>query len=112
MGKALDTAVTLARNDPRVAPYIFEALAKPFAAGQWEDARKIYRVNVAYARERCGPHTIEALRELEPDCPWAFDLLRMRQQCYAAGRLGALADQATRDWKEYQAAEPQSLAKR
>jgi len=56
-------------------------------------------------REDCGPRTIRALRALEPDVPWSFDILKLRQRCYR----GALAEPANRDWKEFETAEPEKL---
>ncbi|HEY3057089.1 MAG TPA: hypothetical protein VGK31_14275, partial [Thermoanaerobaculia bacterium] len=112
MGHALDTAASLARIDHRLAPHIFDLLSKPFSTGQWGDTRKIYRIHVAHAGEGCGPRTVAALRAMEPDFPWAYDLLKVRRQCYAAAHVGALAKRANEEWKEFTDAEPQSLSPR
>ncbi len=109
MGRALDTAVSLARFDKSLAPRLYTLLSKPFTTGQWSDARKIYRIHVANAGFACGPPAIAALRDMEPDFPWAYDLLSVRQRCYAAAHLGDLSKRADRDWNEYQAGEPQPL---
>ncbi|HEY3054166.1 MAG TPA: fused MFS/spermidine synthase [Thermoanaerobaculia bacterium] len=112
MGHALDTAAALARNDRRLAPHLFDLLATPFSTGQWSDTRKMYRIHVAHAGEGCGALTITALRDMEPNFPWAYDLLKVRRQCYAAAHLGALAARANEEWTEFTEAEPESLSSR
>jgi spermidine synthase len=109
MGRALDTAVSLARFDHRLAPHLYSLLSNPFSTGQWSEARKIYRIHVAQAAFGCGPQTLAALRDLEPDFPWAYDLLSIRRRCYSAARLGDLSARAERDWSEYQSGEAQPL---
>ncbi|HSP14980.1 MAG TPA: fused MFS/spermidine synthase [Thermoanaerobaculia bacterium] len=109
MGRALDTAISLARFDHRLAPRLYALLGKPFSTGQWADERKIYRVHVAQAGFGCGPQTIAALRDLEPDFPWAYDLLNTRRRCYAEAHLGGLSARAERDWRDYESTEPQPL---
>ncbi len=111
MGRALNTAVGLARADRRLAGPMADLLSQPFSTGQWDDARRTYRVQAAYTGEGCGARTIAALRDLEPNIPWTFDILRLRRQCYNAGHLGALADRANRDWQEFESAEPETLAR-
>ena len=109
MGRALDAAVTLARNDKRYAARLYELLGEPFSTGQWADARKINRIYIAYGEESCGPHTIAAMRQMEPDFPWMSELLRLRKQCYESAHLGELAERAGREWQEFQANEPETL---
>jgi spermidine synthase len=112
MGRALDTAATLARIDHHMEPRIFELLSKPFSTGQWGDTRKIYQIQVAHAGEGCGARTVAALRAMEPDFPWAYDLLKVRRDCYAAAHLSTLAKRANDQWKEFTTAEPESLSPR
>ena len=111
MGRALDTAVSLARADRSLAAHLADLLSQPFSTGQWSEARRTYRVNVSYAAEGCGAHTIAALRDLEPDVPWTYEVLHLRRECYNAAHLGALAERANREWKEFEAAEPEKLAR-
>jgi spermidine synthase len=109
MGRALDAAVSLARNDKRYGARLYELLGQPFSTGQWADARKINRIYIAYGEESCGPRTIAAMRQMEPDFPWMSELLRLRKQCYESAHLGALAKRAGREWQEFQANEPETL---
>ena len=53
-----------------------------------------------------------ALREMEPNFPWAYDLLKVRRQCYAAAHLGPLAERANEECKEFTEAEQESLSPR
>ncbi|MGZ5475005.1 MAG: fused MFS/spermidine synthase [Thermoanaerobaculia bacterium] len=110
MGRALDAAVSLAGNDKRYAARLYELLGQPFSTGQWADARRINRIYIAYGEESCGPRTIAAMRQMEPDFPWMSELLRLRKQCYESAHLGALAKRAGREWQEFQANEPETLA--
>ncbi|HSP33033.1 MAG TPA: hypothetical protein VLU46_01825, partial [Thermoanaerobaculia bacterium] len=103
MGHALDTALTLVRSDKRFAPRVYELLSVPFTTGQWTDAEKIYRIHVAHAAWGCGVQTIAALHAMEPNFPWASDLLAVRRKCYR----GDEQRNAERDWR---AITPRSLS--
>jgi hypothetical protein len=108
IGRALDLALPLAK-DHLYAARMYRALEKPFAGGQWNDTRRLYRALVANEMEGCGPHTVQALRELEPWPPWRRDILVLRRDCYGSAMLPALAKRARRDLHDFVAAEPVPL---
>jgi hypothetical protein len=108
IGRSLDLAVALS-NTQRYAARMFHALDAPFAAGQWEDARKIDRAFIAHLMEGCGPHTVAALKALEPWAPWRRDLLKLRVDCYGSAMLSDLHARATRDLDAFTRAEPLPL---
>jgi hypothetical protein len=109
MRNSYDTAMTLA-EDHAAAPYVIEALRKPFSEWQWEDARDIVRVGVAEKYERCGAALLDALREMEPNVPWRRHILELRADCYTRAHL-PLAEEARRDFAEYVRSEPPQLLK-
>jgi spermidine synthase len=80
IGRTLDVANVLATQHAFAAP-LFAALETPFAAGQWNDSRRSYRVQIAIKMEGCGPHSIAALRALEPWPPWYESMLKARADC-------------------------------
>jgi len=108
IGRSLDLAMNVSRNHT-YAPRMFRALEGPFAAGQWEDMRKFYRAMIASEMEGCGPHTVQALREMEPWPPWRKELLTLRRDCYDKGMMPALAKRAARDLADFVSAEPRPL---
>ena len=108
IGRSIDLALTMA-NKQAYAVRMFHALDKPFAAGQWEDARKYDRALLANLMEGCGPHTTAALRELEPWPPWRKDLLNLRVDCYGTAMLTDLHDKAQTDIDAFTRAEPKPL---
>ncbi|HYS53763.1 MAG TPA: fused MFS/spermidine synthase [Thermoanaerobaculia bacterium] len=106
--RSLDLAVLIAKNH-LYAQRMFRALEKPFAAGQWNDTRKFFRMTIANQMEGCGPHTVAALHDLEPWPPWRRELLTLRRDCYGSSMLTALAKRAQRDLNDFIAAEPKPL---
>lgn len=111
MGRTFDVATAVARQNPELARTIYEAVDKPFAAGQWDDARKYYRVFIAAAIAPCGPATLRSLADVEPWPHWKENLLRARVSCYARAGLSSLSDDARRDLAEFEAAQPLQLSK-
>jgi spermidine synthase len=111
MGRTFDAAIAVAQTSPARAAKIYAALDKPFAAAQWEDARKYYRVFVGAAMMRCGPATLRALAAIEPWPHWRENVLRARADCYSRAGLPSLADDARHDLAEYEANQPASLGK-
>jgi len=107
IGRSLDLALAVA-NTHAYSARMFRALERPFAAGQWEDVRKLYRALIAKEMEGCGPHTVAALRALEPWPPWRRDVLQMRVDCYGSAMSG-LAARAKRDLDAFTNAEPSPL---
>ena len=111
MGRNFDVATSLARRSPAMAAQMFAAIDKPFAAGQWEDARKYYRVFVAEAMRPCGPAMLRALGALEPWTPWRENVLRPRADCYSRAHLTGLAQDARDDLREFMTTQPRKLEK-
>ena len=107
VNRSLDLALLIAKNH-RYASGMFHALEKPFAAGQWNDTRKYFRALIAHEMEGCGPHTVAALRDLEPWPPWTRDMLTLRRDCYGSS-MTSLAKRARRDLNDFIAAEPLPL---
>ena len=108
IGRSLDLALTVAKNHPYAAR-MYHALDQPFAAGQWEDARRYDRALIANEMEGCGPHTTAALQNLEPWPPWRKDLLNLRVDCYGTALLTDLHARAQRDLDAFVSAEPKPL---
>ncbi len=104
MEKSFELAVELARTDPRRARVMFDALSQPFAALQHENARRLARIIIAPLFDRCGAHTIEALRVMEPYPIWQRHVLTIRANCYALAKL-ALAPRAWEDLARFEDAE-------
>ena len=104
IGRSLDLANEIATIHPYGA-ILVRSLEQPFAAGQWNDARRIYRVTMAHEQEGCGPTTLRALRELEPWTVWRADILKIRRDCYATSQSD-LAPRAKEDYARYSNAEP------
>jgi len=109
MGRLFDAAAEIASHDPSVARAMFDAVDKPFAAGQWEDARRYYRIFIAGSIEQCGPAMLRALADIEPHPHWRENVLRSRRACYAQRQLHELSADAERDWKEWESTTPRSL---
>jgi hypothetical protein len=101
LGRSLDVAVILSKQRPYAAP-LFRALEQPFAAGQWNDVRRQERALIGADMEGCGPHTIAALRTLEPWPVWEEPLLRQRAKCYGTR-------EAREDLEEFTNSEPEAL---
>ncbi|PYQ51662.1 MAG: spermidine synthase, partial [Acidobacteria bacterium] len=108
VSRSLDLSLLIAKNH-LYASRMFHALEKPFAAGQWNDTRKFFRALIANQMEGCGPHTVAALRDLEPWPPWRRDLLTLRRDCYGSSMLTNLSRRAQRDLNDFIAAEPSPL---
>jgi spermidine synthase len=101
LGRSLDIAVILSKQRPYAAP-LFRALEQPFAAGQWNDTRRQERAQIGADMEGCGPHTVAALRALEPWAVWEEPMLRQRAKCYGTR-------EAREDLEEFRRSEPEPL---
>ena len=108
IGRSLDLASNLAHMRAYAGP-LYDALEQPFAAGQWNDIRKYYRMTIAHDLEDCGPRTVRALKALEPWPFWNESALKIRRDCYAS-TMAPLAGRAKRDYDDYYAAEPLPFA--
>jgi len=107
MRDSFDTAV-LVSQDKEAARIVIDALSKPFAAGQWNDGRQVVSLGIAEKIGGCGSETITALEALEPYPLWRGQTLRLRAECYRRTNH-RLADQAERDFAEYQRAQAPQL---
>ena len=104
LGHSLDMAGELAKVQALALP-LYDALEQPFAAGQWEDARKLYRLIIANHIDGCGPRTIKALRAVEPWPVWREWNLKVRRDCYQS-TMDPLARRAQSDYDAFIDAEP------
>jgi spermidine synthase/uncharacterized membrane protein len=107
IGRTFPLADLLATQNAQ-ALQLFHALDVPFAGGQWEDQRRLYRVRFAALLEGCGPRTVAALRAVEPWPPWRKDFLKQRRDCYASA-MSPLADRANRDLRDFLEDEAEGL---
>jgi spermidine synthase len=99
MESALSVAPELA-SDAK----ILDALAKPYAAYQLEEVRRLAYVAAAWQSDRCGARTLGALSAMEPHALWVKPVLEMRALCYRNAALTELAENARRDLADYEAA--------
>ncbi|HVE72371.1 MAG TPA: fused MFS/spermidine synthase, partial [Thermoanaerobaculia bacterium] len=86
----------VAKSSPQRARLVFDALSQPFAAMQYEDSRVFTRIVTAPLFDRCGAHTIAALRDAEPHPIWNREVLTIRANCYAVAGL----PEAARAWDD------------
>lgn len=107
MRRALETAVLTAGIAAETAVPLYEALDKPFVAGQLDAARRLTRLTIAMNHQECGARTVAALREFEPYPRWTGDHLSLRARCYADAGLTGLAAKAREDYLEFLSAQPQ-----
>jgi hypothetical protein len=103
MRRALGLAEEIAGAWPELAPALFDALARPFAAGALDQQRRFTRVILAGAPRMEG-RCREAFYALEPFVPWTEELLRRRVACY--GDEGPHAARARSELEEYRRARP------
>jgi spermidine synthase len=107
MRRAIELPPLLAKQRP-LAPAMVAAFEKPFAAGQWEEERRVRRVLLAREVYGCAAATMSALHALEPWPPWREDVLRARRDCYVSAHDSrAVAAQA--DLVDFLANEPAKL---
>jgi spermidine synthase len=110
--RLLTAAAALSELDRRYAAAMYEAMKDPFPAGHANDSRRTGLVSVARALEGgCGPRTVAALRDLEPNAPWNEAHLAMRAKCYAAAGLDGLRRRAERDWQSFHRAAGEPLVR-
>jgi len=110
MARTFPFAAALGRLDRSSAAILYDALDRPFAAGQFEFTRRSTRLALALQLEGCGPRTIAALHTFEPWVPWDAATLQIRADCYASGprELAMMASEELGDFVEN---EPQGLAR-
>ena len=110
MNVAIDSLAESAR-DPKAGELAVEALSQPFSAYLLEEQRGRAFLVASWEAKRCGPSTLTALREYEPNVPWRASVLQMRTVCYAAANLPALNQRAQEDLLQFSEGELQRIAK-
>ncbi len=108
--KAAITATAETARDPKAAEKALDGLSKPYSAYILEESRARAFLAAAWEARKCGPATLTALREFEPNVPWTASVLQMRAVCYSAAGLNDLAAQAQRDLLEFAEGELQPIA--
>ncbi len=106
MQNAVKLAMRIGRTSPQRARMMFDALSQPFAVLQQNDLRRFALIELAPLFEGCGPHTIAALRAVEPHPYWSKESLELRVDCYNRANLTDLAEQALEDLERFTAAAP------
>ena len=109
MESAITTSSLVAR-DPQSADKILDALSQSYSAYLLEDPRRRSFLAAAWEARKCGPSTLAALREFEPNVPWTASVLQMRVVCYGAAGLQQQALRAQEDLREFTHGEVQSLS--
>lgn len=110
MERALHFAGVLGRTNRSNAAVLYDALERPFAAGEFEQTRRSVRLMLARMLDGCGPRTIAALQSFEPWVPWEGPVLQARADCYAQAGLRELAMVAREERDDFAENEPQALA--
>lgn len=110
MERALHFAVELGTTNRSNATTLFDALERPFAAGQLEQTRRSARWSLARLLDGCGPRTIAALQAFEPWVPWEGPILQDRAVCYEQAGLHEAAITAREELDDFAENEPQPLA--
>jgi hypothetical protein len=111
VARAQRLAETLLRTgDDESVMELHASLAKPFAVGAGESARRAMLLTAAVRMEpdRCGPRTVAALRLTEPHSPWVRQSLELRARCYADAR-DPLAPLAQEEFNLFLEREPQGV---
>jgi hypothetical protein len=109
--KATITAAAETARDPNAAEKALDGLAQPYSAYILEEARGRAFLAGAWEARKCGPATLTALQEFEPNVPWTASVLQIRAVCYGAAGLGELATKAQRDLEEFAGGELQPIAR-
>jgi tetratricopeptide (TPR) repeat protein len=112
MERALHFAVDLGRTNRANATTLYDALERPFASGEFEQARLSVRLTLARLLDGCGPRTIAALQAFEPWVPWEGPILQDRANCYAQAGLWDAAVIARGEFGDFVKSEPQGLTSR
>jgi len=110
MEAAVTTAAEAAR-DPQAADKVLDALSQPYSAYVLEAPRERAYLAAAWEARKCGPATLAALRELEPNVPWTASVLQMRVVCYGAAGLQEQAARAQKDLQEFTHGELQRISR-
>jgi hypothetical protein len=86
---------------------MFDALQKPFAVYNSDEARMLALIRVGASLDRgvTGEHVLQSVAAAEPNIPWNWGFLKIRNACYTASRH-PLAAKSQSDLVDYLMAEP------
>jgi spermidine synthase len=89
--KAFPVALDLAASNDRFAVALFDALASPFSVAVLDDERHVTLLGVASRVD--AARYARVLREMEPNVPWQWGILKLRARAYeeTGDPLAALA---------------------
>ena len=110
----MEMAVTMSAEtarDPQAADKVLDALSRSYSAYLMESLRTRAYLAAAWQARRCGPATLAALRELEPNIPWTSSVLQTRVVCYSAAGLQDAAARAREDLRRFNGAEMGRVAR-
>jgi spermidine synthase len=107
MRRAIELPQLIAKTRP-LAPAMAATFEKPWAAGQWEEERRVRRILLDHEVFGCAAATMGALHSVEPWPPWREDILRIRRDCYASSHDSRAAD-SQRDLVDFLANQPPKL---
>ena len=78
--KAFPIALDLAARDDRFALALCDALASPFSVAVLDDERRVTLLGVASRVDAARYASV--LREMEPNVPWQWGILKLRARAY------------------------------
>ena len=107
MRRAIELPPLLANVRP-LAPAMAATFDEPWAAGQWQEERRVRRILLDHEVFGCASATMSALHAVEPWPPWREDLLRIRRDCYGSAHDSRAAD-AQGDLVDFLANQPSKL---
>lgn len=110
MVRLIDSVPQIVDRSPVLAKQFFDAFENRFASGQWDDARKYYRIFLGNVIKPCGPEMMWALRQAEPP-PWRSEILELRAECYTRAGSRSEARGAAEDLRAFREMSPQPLVK-
>ncbi|HEX7190748.1 MAG TPA: fused MFS/spermidine synthase, partial [Thermoanaerobaculia bacterium] len=74
------------------APAMAATFDQPWAAGQWQEERRVRRILLDHEVFGCAASTMSALHAVEPWPPWREDVLRIRRDCYVSAHDSRASD--------------------
>lgn len=111
MGRSLRLAEEIAAHqDHTLTVRLFRSLVQPFSVYVLNETRieTLNKLANTVERTRCGPLTLESIRQWEPHVPWNEGLLRQRRDCYRTLK-DSRADIAEKDLRDFLEARPADL---
>jgi hypothetical protein len=107
MRRAIELPPLIAKTRP-LASAMAATFDQPWAAGQWQEERRLRRIVLDHQVFGCAASTMSALHAVEPWPPWREDILRIRRDCYASAH-DSHAEEAQRDLVDFLANQPAKL---